>query len=66
MYHVKAGVRAHAQKHVTRQETMGGRGKHKIAGNKDNRISVEGRGMGLGTRGKQDGTTGTFRKENGI
>ena len=33
-------------------------------GNKDNRIPVEGRGKGRGTRGKQDGTTGTFRKEN--
>ena len=33
-------------------------------GNKDNWLSVEGRGMGRGTRGKQDGTTGTLRKEN--
>ena len=32
--------------------------------NKDNRISVEGRRMGQGTRSKQDGATGTFRKEN--
>ena len=33
-------------------------------GNKYNRRSLEGRGMGWGTWGKQDGTTGTFRKEN--
>ena len=43
---------------------MGGRGKHKIVGNRDNRISVEGRGDGRGKQGKQDGTTGTFREEN--
>ena len=41
-----------------------GRGKQKIVGNRDNGISVEGRGMGWGTWGKLDGTTGTFRKEN--
>ena len=45
---------------------MGGRGKHKIVGNRHNRTSVEGIGMGQGTRSKQDGTTGTFKKENGI
>ena len=33
-------------------------------GNRDNRRSVEERGMGWGTQGKQDGTTGSFRKEN--
>ena len=33
-----------------------------MVGNRDNRISVK--GMGCGTWGKQDGTTGTFRKEN--
>ena len=33
-------------------------------GNKDNMISVKGRGMEWGTWGKQDCTTGTFRKEN--
>ena len=38
----------------------GGRGKHKTVGKRDIRKSVEGRGMGQGTRGKQDGTTGTF------
>ena len=32
-------------------------------GNKDNRISVKGRGTGHGPRGKQDGTNGTFMKE---
>ena len=28
------------------------------------RRSVEGRGMGRGTQGKQDGTPGTLRKES--
>ena len=41
-----------------------GRAKHKIVGNKDNRRPVEGRGLGWGTWCKQDGTTGTFRKES--
>ena len=35
-----------------------------MVGSKNNRISVEGRGMGRGTQSKQYGTTGTFRKEN--
>ena len=63
VYQVEARVGANAQKHITRQETRwGGRGKHKIVGNKDNRISVKGRGTEWGTRGEQYGTTGTFRK----
>ena len=33
-------------------------------GNRDNRRSVEGSGIGRRTWGKQDGTTGAFRKEN--
>ena len=33
-------------------------------GNRDNWRSVQGRGMGQGTRGKQEDTTATFRKEN--
>ena len=50
----------------------GRRGKDKIVGNRD-MISVEGRGMGWGTWGKQDGhyrdfqvltLQGTFRKES--
>ena len=55
------------------QETRGvGEGWKKL-GNRDMRRSVEGRGMGWGTQGKQDGrhrdfsspyTTGTFRKES--
>ena len=45
-------------------DKRGGRGKYKIVGNTDNRRPVEGRGMGRGTRGKQDRTTGNFRKEN--
>ena len=36
----------------------------KTVWNRDMRRSVEGRGMGWGTQGKQDGTTGTFRKES--
>ena len=36
------------------QEKRGGRGKEKTVGNRDMR-SVEGRGMGQGTRGKQEG-----------
>ena len=31
---------------------------------KENRRSVGGTGMGQGTLGKYDGTTGTFRNEN--
>ena len=50
-------------RNITRQKTRGARVKHKIVGNRGNR-SVEGRGMGRGTRGIQHGTTGTFRKEN--
>ena len=33
-------------------------------GNRDIRRSVEGRGMGWGTWGIQDGHSGTFRKES--
>ena len=33
---------------------MDGRGKHKTVGKRNMRSSVEGRGMGWGTRGKQD------------
>ena len=33
-------------------------------GNRGMRRSVEGRVMGWGTQGKQEGTTGTFRKES--
>ena len=60
VYQVEARERAH----ITRQETRAGRGKHKLVGNKDMRRSVEGRGMGRGTQGKQDGTTWIFTKEN--
>ena len=39
---------------------------HKIVvGNKDNMISMKGREIRQGPWGKQDGTTRTFRKENG-
>ena len=41
-----------------------GEGSTKQWGIRDMRRSVEGRGMVQGTRGKQDGTTGTFMKEN--
>ena len=40
------------------------RGKNKIVGNRDNRRSVEGKGMWRGKRGTQYASTGTFRKEN--
>ena len=53
-------------------DKRGGRRKDKTAGKRDIRRSVEGRGMGRGTRGKQDGhhrdfqdltQQGTFGKE---
>ena len=52
--------------HTTRRagDKRGWRAKNKTVGNRDIRRSVEGRGMGWGTRGKQDGTAGTFRKES--
>ena len=55
-------------KHVTKgaSEKRGGRGKHKTVRNRDIRISVEGRGMGRGTRGIQDGHHRDFQEEQKI
>ena len=40
----------------------GWRGKEKTVGNRDMRRSVEGRGMGQGTQGKQDGHYRDFQE----
>ena len=41
------------------------RGKHKTVGNRHMSRSVEGRGMGRGTRGKQDGLQGLSGRKAG-
>jgi len=44
------------------EDTRDGRGKHKTVGNRHMRRSVERRGMGQGTRGKQDGHYRDFQE----
>ena len=39
----------------SRRQEISGRGKEKVVWNRDMRRSVEGRGLGWGTQGKQDG-----------
>ena len=43
--------RKYTEKYNKAGDKRVGRVKHKIVGNKDNRISVEGRGTGRGTKG---------------
>ena len=43
-------------------DKRGGRGKEKTVGNRAMRRSEEGRGMGQGTQGKQDGHEGDFQE----
>ena len=46
----------------SRREKWGGREKCKTVRNRDMRTSVEGRGMGCGTWGKQDGHDRDFQE----
>ena len=64
VYNVEARIKTNTQNiQQGEQETRGGgRGKYKAVGNRDMKRSVEGRGMGWGTRGKQDGHYRDFQE----
>ena len=54
MYTVKARIRANTQNVQGEQEVRGVGEGRKIVWNRDMKRSVEGRGMGRGTQGKQN------------